>query len=152
MIYIAAPYTKVSVGQQFDVVQWAKRVEVVLADAGLLAYNPLRYSEHFEHVVSNASLNGAPLASDDSKSYLANDPGFRNYWYAHGLRVLSACDLIVVIKWTGWNSSEGVNKEVWQALKQGAIVYPFDPAEEGADVALIETARKVCADLLKWEY
>lgn len=103
LIYLAAPYSHPRPQLRRLRVKDATTFERGLTCAGAMVYNPLRYS---------AAL--ADIADDDT-------------WRAHGLRLLTACDILVVLQLPGWDESVGVKAEIVAAERAGKPVYYHAP-------------------------
>ena len=94
MIYIAAPYWSDDEDIRADRQQKAIEYSVRLTQAGILNYSPLLYSEKFKG---------------------ENIP--ESYWITHCLKMLKACDSVVVLCLPGWEDSKGVERECLEAKK-----------------------------------
>ena len=96
MVYLATPYTHRSAHVMRQRIEESSDFEAYLLRNGLVVYNPIRTSESISHLL--------PHDFD---------------WYRYDLKVLGTCDVMVILKLNGWDSSKGVAMELEYANRHG---------------------------------
>ena len=124
MIYIACPYTHDDEGWMRIRKRVATGIELKLIEHGLVAYNAIRVMSDIE---------------DDLPE------GFDVY--AYDLRVLSACEVLLVVRIDGWKESKGVQLEIAHAQSCDMPIVHVDFGWEGdAMPPWIDDCKRVVRD------
>lgn len=112
LVYLASPYSHGDAAVEQRRVDAADEAARLLLDAGGLVYSPL---SHFAH--GRMRQVSARVA------------------YAHGLGMLSVCDVLLVLCLPGWQDSKGVADEIALA---DAMSMPYVLVEPNADEELLD--------------
>ena len=91
LVYLATPYRSQDAAISDSRRDAAVRLESSLIDRGVVVYSPLGYS----------------LAVSEHRAGSDDEP----HWLSHGLRLLFACDGMIVFQQPGWSESLGVSDE-----------------------------------------
>jgi hypothetical protein len=128
MIYLACPYTHEN-----------KKVEAVRAHAASLAAAEL---------IRQGRIVFSPLSHGHAINLAADPPlsGSWDRWKEFDLKVLSVCDLLVILALEGWVESRGVRGEVALALELKIPVEVHAPETVGRPGYLSDSAVKYLKD------
>ena len=116
LIYLAAPFNHEDGEVRVDRVAKSLLCATNMMAKGYFVYSPLVYSNLSERIVHKfPDLVEMP----------------ESYWYEHGIRMLSKCDELWVLRLEGWEYSKGVAAEVKYAQQNG-IPRRYIEQKEGA--------------------
>ena len=91
LVYLATPYRSDDASTRVSRRDAAVQLESAMIDRGITIYNPVGYS---------LAVSVHRAGSDDEV-----------HWLSHGLRLLAACDGMLVFQQPGWDESSGVSDE-----------------------------------------
>ena len=92
LCYIAAPYWSENKETRVERRQLTIEYSMMMTERGVLNYSPLLYSDKYK-----------------------NKKMVESYWLTHGLKMVKACDLMIILMLPGWEKSKGIKGEITEA-------------------------------------
>lgn len=103
MIYLATPYSHPDRGERYIRFKIAERQVLILTQGGHVVYSPIVYWH------AMAEQSGLPTTHD--------------FWIHQNEAIMAKSDAIVVVKISGWNTSNGIKHEIDYGYENGIPVY-----------------------------
>jgi Domain of unknown function (DUF1937). len=111
MIYLAAPYSALSRDTETFRYHRTLNITAHLTEKGQLVYSPIVHCH--------------PIAA--YIRHCRREPPAHDFWMRHCLQILSLCDQLYVVTFSGWRKSRGVQLEVAKAQEWEIEVLHYSP-------------------------